>query len=114
LTTALSDEWSVRSFIGADASKDGLRALLSGAERPDLLFTATHRIGFPPGPPGQRATQGALVCQDWPGPRHGKIGPTHWFAAPDIPDAELTGMIAFLFACFGAGTPRYDEFDRNP
>ena len=114
LTTALSDGWSVRSFIGANASKDGLQALLSGAERPDLLFTATHGVGFPAGHPGQRATQGALVCQDWPGPRHGKIGPAHWFAAPDIPDAELTGMIAFLFACFGAGTPRYDEFDRNP
>jgi hypothetical protein len=114
LATALRDGWSVRSFIGPDASKDGLQALLSGAERPDLLFTATHGIGFPAGHSGQRATQGALVCQDWPGPRHGKIGPAHWFAAPDIPDAELTGMIAFLFACFGAGTPRYDEFDRNP
>jgi hypothetical protein len=113
LATALSDgSWSVRSFIGADASKDGLRALLSGAERPDLLFTATHGLGFPAGHPDQRATQGALVCQDWPGPRAGKIGPEHWFAAPDIPEADLTGMIAFLFACFGAGTPRYDEFDR--
>ena len=114
LAAALRDGWSLRSFIGPDASKDGLQALLSGAERPDLLFTATHGIGFPAGHAGQRTTQGALVCQDWPGPRHGKIGPAHWFAAPDIPDADLTGMIAFLFACFGAGTPRYDEFDRNP
>ena len=115
LSTALSDgSWSVRSFIGADAGKDGLRALLSGAERPDLLFTATHGVGFPAGHSDQRAVQGALVCQDWPGPRRGRIGPTHWFAAPDIPDADLTGMIAFLFACFGAGTTRYDEFDRNP
>ena len=114
LATALRDGWSVRSFIGPDASKDGLQAMLSGAERPDLLFTATHGIGFPTGHSDQRATQGALVCQDWPGPRHGKIGPAHWFAAPDIPDAELTGMIAFLFACFGAGTPRYDEFVRDP
>ena len=115
LSTALSDgSWAVRSFIGADASKDGLRALLSGAERPDLLFTATHGVGFPAGHTDQRAAQGALVCQDWPGPRRGKIGPGDWFAAPDIPDADLTGMIAFLFACFGAGTPRFDEFDRGP
>ncbi len=32
----------------------------------------------------------------------------------DVPESDLTGMIAFLFACFGAGTPRYDDFDRNP
>jgi hypothetical protein len=32
----------------------------------------------------------------------------------DLADADLTGMIAFLFACFGAGTPRFDDFDRSP
>ncbi len=58
------DTWRIRSFIGPDATKDGLRALLSGGERPDVLFTATHGIGFPAGHADQRRTQGALVCQD--------------------------------------------------
>jgi hypothetical protein len=115
LATALGgDAWQVRSFIGTDATKDGLRVLLSGHERPDLLFTATHGIGFPAGHADQRRTQGALVCQDWPGPAAGRITAEHWFAASDIPETDLTGMIAFLFACFGAGTPRFDEFDRSP
>jgi hypothetical protein len=114
LATDLGDDWLVRSFVGADASKDGLRALLSGEERPDVLFTATHGVGFPAGHDDQRRMQGALVCQDWPGPGHGLIGPEHWFGAQDVPDADLTGMIAVLFACFGAGTPGYDDFDRSP
>jgi hypothetical protein len=114
LARKLGEEWQVRSFVGPDATKDGLNALLTGAERPDVLFTATHGIGFPAGHPDQRLTQGALVCQDWPGPGRGKISPGHWFGADDLPNADLTGMIAVLFACFGAGTPRFDEFDRNP
>lgn len=114
LAGQLTDEsWLIRSYVGVDASKDGLLALLSGTERPDVLFTATHGVGFPAGHDDQRGTQGALVCQDWPGPGRGTITPAHWFAAPDVPDADLTGMIAVLFACFGAGTPRYDEFTRN-
>jgi hypothetical protein len=108
------DTWRIRSFIGPDATKDGLRALLSGGERPDVLFTATHGIGFPAGHADQRRIQGALVCQDWPGPGSGRIAEEHWFAAPDIPETDLTGMMAFLFACFGAGTPRFDDFDRSP
>jgi hypothetical protein len=37
--------------------------------------------------------------------------PEHALAAADVPDeADLAGMVAFLFACHGAGTPRYDDF----
>ena len=36
--------------------------------------------------------------------------PDHFLAASDVPDdAAVGGMIAFVFACFGAGTP-----DRRP
>jgi hypothetical protein len=111
------DSFHTRSFIGPDASKDELCTLLGGAERPDVLFTATHGVGFPAGHTEQRRIQVALVCQDWPGPGHRKINPAHWFGAEDVAAklaaADLTGMIAVLFACFGAGTPRIDEFDRS-
>jgi hypothetical protein len=37
--------------------------------------------------------------------------PEQYLAASDVPDgADLHGLIAFHFACFGAGTPRYDEY----
>jgi hypothetical protein len=108
--------WRVDVIVGAEATKDRMRALLSTAERPDVLFTATHGVGFPSGHPQQRAAQGGLVCQDWPGPGRGGVGAEHWFGGRDIlgrADTDLTGMIAFLFACFGAGTPSHDDFDRT-
>jgi hypothetical protein len=108
-----ADRWQVRAVVGGDATKEGLQAVLS-ADRPDVLFTATHGIGFAPGHVEQRSAQGGLVCQDWPGPGHGRITSEQWFGASDVPnDVDLTGMVAFLFACFGAGTPEYDDFDRT-
>jgi hypothetical protein len=38
----------------------------------------------------------------------------HYFAGEDIAeDADLRGLVAFHFACFGAGTPRHDDFARR-
>src|SRR5262249_11123383 len=59
--------------------------------------------------PEQKSTQGALLCQDWSG--FGGVRPEHFLAAADIPDdANVNGVVAFFFACFGAGTPDADQF----
>jgi hypothetical protein len=69
--------------------------------------------GWPPGHADQRARHGALLCQDWPG--IGQIGASQYFAASDVPaDARVHGLVAFLFACFGAGTPQTDAFVHVP
>src|SRR5262249_27378532 len=53
--------------------------------------------------------QGALLCQDWPG--FGGVGPAHYVTAADVPDtARVHGLIAFHFACYGAGTPQRDLY----
>jgi len=106
----------VSHAVGGDASRDRLVEQLAGAHRPDVLFAAAHGVGLPCGHAEQRSVQGALLCQDWPGPRHGPVDPRHWFGAPDVAAlgaAELTGMTAFLVACFGAGTPQVDDYGRG-
>ncbi len=101
--------WEVESAAGAAATRDRLGRLL-GDERPAFLFAACHGLGFPSGDPWQRDGQGALVCQDWPGPAAGGIDRAHYLAAGDVgDDAHVDGLIAFCFACYGAGTPRWDE-----
>jgi hypothetical protein len=103
----------VQACIGADATKSQLSDLIHGPTTPALLFTATHGVGFPSGHPRQLREQGALLCQDWPGPaaQSQALLEEQYFAAADVgSQARLGGLIAFHFACFGAGTPRWDEF----
>lgn len=103
--------WQFEHVAEADATKARLQRLLGGDQTPALLFTASHGVGFRPGDPEQLAMQGALVCQDWPGPAGGGIKREHYLAAEDIPDgASPFGMVCFHFACYGAGTPHLDEF----
>lgn len=105
--------WSVDVRAGEQATKAELAKLLGGPETPAVLFTASHGMGFPNGHPRQLAHQGALLCQDWRGPREhtGPVSPDLYFAGEDLGDsARLTGLIAFLFACYGGGTPRLDAF----
>jgi hypothetical protein len=108
-----AERWRVSRFLGDQATKHQLASLL-GREVPSLLVTASHGVGFPAGDPRQRADQGALLCQDWGGPRAGVLTPDHYFTGDDIPaDADLRGLVGFHFACFGAGTPKHDDFNRS-
>ena len=113
LTAALEGKlagWRVQPRMEDQASKSQLARLLGGAETPAFLFSASHGMGFSTsGHPRQRAEQGAIVCGDWSG--IGPVGDAMRLTADDIgSDAHLLGLIAFLFACFGAGTPQYDDF----
>ena len=109
--------YRIDQVLGEAATKGRLGEIFSGSGasgRPALLFSASHGMGgWPPGHVDQRARHGALLCQDWPG--IGQVSAAHYFAASDVPaDARLHGLVAFFFACFGAGTPKEDTFAHMP
>ena len=117
LATAIGtghQDWTVETVLAEASTKARMGRLIGGDQTPALLFTASHGVGFAPDDPRQRRHQGALVCQDWPGPgsHAGQPFSSDWyFSADDVPDdARLFGLVAMHFACFGAGTPRLDEF----
>jgi hypothetical protein len=101
--------WEVDLRRRRRATRQALgRMLEDAAERPGLLLVGSH--GMPVdfrryGDEKQRLYQGALMCQ------HHDDDPRRGFAASDVPSgADLRGQIAFLFACYGAGTPVLDNF----
>ncbi len=117
-TWAAADQpdWAIETVLHEQATKARLGELVGGAQTPALIFSASHGMGFPYGDPRQIPHQGALLCQDWPGPKAWQkaIPDDFYFSADDLSDdARLFGLIAFHFACYGAGTPRLDEFARQ-
>lgn len=106
-------DWQTSAFLKEDATKASLARLLGGGETPALLFTSSHGMEFPLGDPRQRPHQGALLCGDWPGPEAWMqpIPQDFYFAGEDVTaGASLLGLMTFHFACYGAGTPRLDDF----
>ncbi|MFJ1255629.1 hypothetical protein [Cupriavidus sp. CuC1] len=107
--------FAVKALLGEAATKAALTDVLRGkgpGGPPALLFTGSHGMGFRADDARLADTQGAIVCQDWPG--YGAISPEHWFAAQDVPaDAQCHGLIQFCFACYGAGCPDFDNFSRS-
>ena len=113
LTLGQKQKFELSSYIGAgQATKSRLADILRGKDMaglPSVLFTGSHGAEFPISDPAvQRELQGALVTQEWSGQ---PLLPEHYFSAADIPaDAQIHGMIAFLFACYGGGCPDTDNY----
>ncbi|PKN92084.1 MAG: hypothetical protein CVU44_15725 [Chloroflexi bacterium HGW-Chloroflexi-6] len=108
-------DWKLDVVAPAKATKSTLGNYLGGKDTPALLFTASHGMNFKMSDPRQLPHTGALLCQDWPGPKVRKpITEDHYFSADDIAsDADVFGMMAFIFACYGGGTPKMDNFYRQ-
>lgn len=105
--------WQVDLVLKDEATKARLAQTLGGNKTPTFLFSASHGVGFPAGSSRQRPHQGAVLCQDWPGPRAWKkaVPHDHYFAGEDVStDADLGGLVAFHFGCYGAGSTRLDAF----
>jgi hypothetical protein len=103
-------------FKGKDATKANLAEVLRGrgpAGRPALLFTASHGLGWPRTEAAQKLAQGALLCQGYPvgDPLAGTPQADDYLSAADVADdTRVHGLVAFFFACFGAGTPEFNDF----
>jgi hypothetical protein len=109
-------DWNFSAFMKDEATKGQLCTLFSGDQAPAFLFSASHGMGFSNGSREQFPHQGALLCQDWPGPGQwrGAIPRDFYFSGEDLSDDDnLLGMIAFFFACYGGGTPQLDEFAKQ-
>lgn len=107
-------EWKPEVVLAEHAVKAKLQRLLGGDETPALLLTATHGMLFSENHDLQLRHQGALLCQDWPGPLQWKepIPSRMYLSADDLADdADVQGLIVFHFACFSAGTPALSDFD---
>jgi hypothetical protein len=109
-------DWAVDVALGEQASKAAFGRFLGGDQTPALLLSATHGLGLRNGHPRQLQDNGAIVCSEWPGPLSWRdsMPETFYFSGDDLTDgARPHGMLAFLFACFGAGTPKMDGFTRQ-
>ncbi len=112
----LAPDWVIRRYEGEAATKATLARLLGGDATPALLFTASHGAGFARTEPRQRGHQGALICQDWPGPAQWRkpLPQDFYFAGDDLRAAARPhGLIMFNFACYGAGTPMYNDYGQR-
>ena len=100
-----TDDWTLQTIAPPHASKEKLMELLTGKDAPTLLFTAGHGAVSKKRP---LQIQGALICSDWQG---GKLAASHYICGADVlPEHDFRGTLPFFFACFTAGTPRYDVF----
>jgi len=109
--------WQVETYEHEQATKGRLTGLLGGPETPAILLCACHGLLYRDGDEHQRARQGALLCQEWAGPRRpSEVTKDCFLAAEDLClEPELArGVVAFFFSCFGAATSMWDESDHRP
>jgi hypothetical protein len=107
----LSTDSLLTEDIGGTAKRSRLAELLVTDDAPSVLFTASHGLGD--SGTANRETQGALVCQDWPGPLlGGPVTEDQYLAGRHIDRSRpIRPNVIVTFACYGAGTPATSDFD---
>jgi hypothetical protein len=108
-------DWGVDLISPEKATKATLGKYMGGKDTPALLFSASHGMNFKLNDPRLMRHTGAILTQDWAGPKaRVPIKDDLYFSADDISDdADVFGMIAFIFACYGGGIPKMDNFYRQ-
>jgi hypothetical protein len=112
--TALAEKQAMLDEKGVYTFKPGriynLAIVRGEGGRPAILFTGSHGAEWSLKTPDiQKARQGALVSQEWT--RGEPLETGHYFAGEDVPaDASVHGLVMFLFACFGGGSPDTDSY----
>lgn len=112
-SASLAQEWTVTRE--EPSTRREVQDLYGGSTTPALLFSASHSLSFPAGHERQLADQGALWFGDRSAPPvKGRPSPEVCLTADDVADdARLLGTIVCLFAPYGVGTPRFDNFSRQ-
>jgi hypothetical protein len=111
--SAQCKDWQVDIISPESATKSTLGEYMGGKKTPALFFSASHGVCFKPDDPRLLPHTGAILTQDWPGLRT-PVTDKMYFSADDIgSDADVFGMIAFIFACYSGGIPRTDPFYRQ-
>lgn len=104
--------WEVEVWRENEADKRSFANLLGAEETPGVILASCHGRRIEPGEPGQEDHQGALTCQrKFSDGRPIPPAEDWYFSGLDVSSAVAPfGLIAFLFACYGAGTPVEDNF----
>jgi hypothetical protein len=112
LVARFNDRLPVDALLRNGASKNKLIERLR-AGPPRFIFSASHGLGLEADDEAQSSQQGALVCSR-SSISEKPLTPEDYFGAIDISDdMDLTGTMAFFFACFSAATPSHDRFFRR-
>lgn len=110
-----STSWNVNIIAPEKATKATLGSYMGGKDTPALLFSASHGMSFKPDDGRFLRHTGSILNQDWPGMKARQpVTDKMYFSADDIAsDADVFGMVAFIFACYGGGIPKSDNFYRQ-
>lgn len=107
-------DWEIRLLSPSQSTKAALSGLMGSVETPAILFTASHGLAFNLDDPHLISHTGSLLCQDVINHQGGPLPEQYYFSADDVPaNADIAGMLAFFFACYGGGSPRIDNFYRD-
>jgi len=100
-------------ITGPEATRDRLLKLYGAKQdRPAIYFCGSHGLKRGGASPALPDTMGALMCENWTGDQ--PPVPAQWVAGGDLPaDADLSGTMHFLFACYSAGWPERSDYDSS-